>query len=169
MSEDKKSHQAKRCVGCDKLAKKPEQKFCTKCGEKYYDCGDLRLRNVRGVATKAADSVPIFISSAGELGTAQSALAYKENIADIFDTSFVYDFRPVSFNYIGQDKPQVGLIAEEVDPIYPDMTIWEPDYDANWNQLSTQHMLTLDYNRLPILLLSELKKLRARVAALEAI
>jgi len=42
-----------------------------------------------------------------------SSLRYKENIKDIPDTSWIYDVRPVAFNYIKEDRTCYGLIAEE--------------------------------------------------------
>jgi hypothetical protein len=75
--------------------------------------------------------------------------------------SYVVDqLRPVKFDYKDRvsRKKEIGLIAEEVEQIYPDMCI----YDAKGE------LLTVDYARLSILLLAEMQKLKLQVALLAA-
>lgn len=55
----------------------------------------------------------------------------------------------------------LGLIAEEVEKIYPEMCIYNDEEKTD--------LLTVDYNRLPILLLAELQKLKARISVLEGL
>jgi len=51
-----------------------------------------------------------------------SMLSSKENIEDIETTlDRVLKLRPVSYNYIGQDRDKEGLIAEEVELVFPNV------------------------------------------------
>ncbi len=112
---------------------------------------------IRGVITANADAIPVLIDSAGQLGTVSSSAKYKENIEDMGDSSVLHKMRPVEFNYIGQEKKSIGLVAEEIVEIYPEMAVYQDG-----------ELLTVDYARLPILLLAELKKLRAEFDALKS-
>ena len=76
------------------------------------------------------------------------------------ESSSILDLRPVTFVYNGDvaAKKQYGLIAEEVNEIFPDLVSKNKDGDIE----------TVMYHVLPSLLLNEIKKLVARIAALEA-
>jgi hypothetical protein len=96
------------------------------------------------------------------LDTNVSSQRFKSNIEFLGATysDFIYNLNPVSFNYIGQeDYPlkNIGLIAKEVEPIYSDMCIYD----------DTNELLTVDYSRLSILLLYQIKKLNDRISVLE--
>ncbi len=72
--------------------------------------------------------------------------------------------RPVSFRYKSQDdnaRPSIGLIAEEIEIVCPDMAVYQPGEDGE------RELLTVDYARLSILLLAEVKKHQARIDELE--
>jgi hypothetical protein len=115
---------------------------------------------IRGVTTTNNDAVAVLIDSAGQLGTVSSSARYKDNINDLGDSSeFIYDLRPVVFNYkkhSPEDK-SVGLIAEEVASINPRLVVYDEDSRPE----------TVKYQDLPVLLLNELQKLRAYVEQLE--
>ena len=120
------------------------------------------------------------INSAGQLGVqvTPSSRRYKEDIHDMGDASTgLLQLRPVTFHYKKADpdgrKPlQFGLIAEEVDAVYPELVVRGPDGQVE----------TVEYSKLPAMLLNELQKqyrhaqqqdetiqkLEARLAALEA-
>lgn len=53
-------------------------------------------------------------ASTHELLYLASSIRYKENVKDLSDSSWIYNLRPVSFNYIREGKPCYGFIAEEV-------------------------------------------------------
>jgi hypothetical protein len=123
--------------------------------------GGLFTAGVRGVTTGVADAIAVLVDSAGQLGTVSSSIRYKENVVDMGDVSSpVLDLRPVTFDFIGKPshKKQVGLIAEEVKEIMPSLVVHNQDGEVE----------SVKYHELPILLLNELKKLRARVEELEA-
>jgi hypothetical protein len=75
---------------------------------------------------------------------------------DTVESSLIDKLRPVTFNYIGQQKRSLGLIAEEVEEVYREMCI----YDG-------EELLTVDYSRLTIMLLKEVQELKRQLAALQ--
>lgn len=119
------------------------------------------ISGIAGITTVVADAVPVLISaSTGQLGTVTSSIRYKENIQDMADVSSgLLNLRPVTFDYI--DKPnhkrQVGLIAEEVYEVMPDLVV-----------KVNGEIETVKYQDLSVLLLNELQKAVKRIEALEA-
>ena len=61
------------------------------------------------------------------LGTGtQLRLSYDSDNYTNFTTGNDYmSLRPVSFNAIGDDQEKIGLIAEEVAPLYPELIFWD--------------------------------------------
>lgn len=111
------------------------------------------IGGVRGVTTDVADALPVLIDSAGQLGTTSSSIKYKQNVRDLSGSEVVYSMRPVAFNYKSSpDREQIGLIAEEVEKVYPDMCIY-----------TDSELYSVDYARLSILLLAEVKKLKSQI------
>ena len=78
----------------------------------------------------------------------------KENIIDLDDRYHVDDLRPVEFNFKEQDQKQIGLIAQEVEEIYPFF-------------VSGTDSKTLNYNNFIGILVKEIKDLKKRVTELE--
>jgi hypothetical protein len=112
---------------------------------------------VVGVTTTANDAIPVLVSSTGQLGTVSSSIKTKENIEDLEGSEVVYKLRPVSFNYkdhADKSKKNIGLIAEEVEEVYPDMVIKHPNPKTGELEIRT-----VDYPRLSILLLKEVQGL----------
>ena len=111
---------------------------------------------IRGVITAAADAIPVLVSSTGQLGTVSSSIKYKENVKDLHNSNIIHELRPREFNYkVHPDVKSIGLIAEEVEKVYPEMCIYQDD-----------ELLTVDYNRLNILLLAEVQRLKQKIDAL---
>ena len=88
---------------------------------------------------------------------------YKDNIKDLeLDTSLLSDLRPISFTskFKGDDKKKrfVGLIADEVEKIYPSAVEYnnkgEPD--------------AIDYRLIQMAMLKETQRHETRIKALEA-
>jgi hypothetical protein len=75
------------------------------------------IGNIRRVTTANEDAIPVFIDSAGQLGTVSSSRRYKTDIQTMDEASeTILALKPVTFHY-KSDKtitPQFGLIAEEV-------------------------------------------------------
>jgi trimeric autotransporter adhesin len=71
-------------------------------------------------------SSPVFINSNGQLGTVQSSARYKRDIHAIgAHNQGLFHLRPVSFRYTQDTTAQkhYGLIAEEVDKVYPELVV----------------------------------------------
>jgi len=119
------------------------------------------IHGIRGITTIANDAIAVLVSSTGQLGTVSSSIRYKENVVDMGDASSpVLSLRPVSFDFIGKPsyKKQIGLIAEEVKEIMPDLVVHNIDGEVE----------SVKYHELPILLLNELQKAIKRIEQLEA-
>ena len=118
------------------------------------------IQGIRGITTVNANAIAVLIDSAGQLGTVSSSIRHKENVKDISDMSdIISKLRPVEFNY-KQHKAtdiQYGLIAEEVEPIWPEMLVYDKEGQPE----------TLKYQYLPIILLKEIQKLTKRIEELE--
>ncbi len=135
------------------------------------------LTGVRAVTTGNSDAVPVVIDSMGQLGTINSSRRFKEDIQDMGDASNrLMTLRPVTFRYKqpygGGSKPiDYGLIAEEVETVYPDLVAHSADGQVE----------TVQYQKINAMLLNEVQKqhreleqqksdieaLKARLAALE--
>ena len=102
----------------------------------------------------------VYVDNAGQLGMIPSSRRYKHDLADMgADSAAIYSLRPVTFAYNSDasETKQYGLIAEEVDAVFPGIVVRNADGQPE----------TVQYHVLPALLLNELKKLAARVAVLE--
>ena len=76
-------------------------------------------------ATSNTTGTTIILAS-GVLRTVSSSLRYKENIKDLqFDKSKILSIRPVSFNYKESGSYNVGVIAEEVEQLIPELVIYD--------------------------------------------
>lgn len=89
-------------------------------------------------------------------------MRFKTKIEDLPDCSWIYKLRPVAFDWKGEKKAktngrQIGLIAEEVNAICPQLT---------WLDASGQPE-GVHYEWLGVPLLVELKKLHNRIGGLE--
>jgi hypothetical protein len=109
---------------------------------------------VRGVTTNNNDAIPVVIDSAGQLGTVSSSRRFKEDIEDMGDASSgLLSLRPVTFRYQkpfadGSKPIQYGLIAEEVEEVYPDLVAHSADGQIE----------SVKYQVLDSMLLNELQK-----------
>jgi len=135
------------------------------------------IAGVRGITTGAADAVSVVIDSAGQLGTINSSRRYKEDTQDMGDASNeLMKLRPVTYRYRqayadGTKPIDYGLIAEEVEAVYPDLVAHLADGEVETvqyqkinamllNEVQKQHR-TLEEQR------SEIELLKARLTALE--
>ena len=66
-------------------------------------------------------------STTGQIGYDSSSIRFKENVEDITveESSKVYDLRPVTFDKIDGAKDQMGLIAEEVNELFPNAVFYD--------------------------------------------
>ncbi len=112
--------------------------------------------------TTTASAANAFIDSGtGELVRSTSARRYKTDIKNLdFDSSVVHKLRPVSYKDKKTKKKYFGLIAEEVNKHLPQMV----DHNS-----VTGKCESVFYDRLSVLLLAEIKKLRKEVDALKKV
>lgn len=131
----------------------------------------------------------LYIDNTGKLGYISSSIEFKENVRDTAeqDTAWIFDLRPVMFDYKNpaQGLNQCGLIAEEAVAVQPDIVSYKreisygpPKTDENGNVdpsgdrpmiiTTTNQPETVNYTKLTVPMLAEMKKLRNRVAELES-
>lgn len=88
-----------------------------------------------------------------------SSLRYKTDVTPLeFDSSKIYQLNPKSFTLKDTGKRSFGFIAEEVDPVLPQLVSYDSEGRPD----------ALDYSRLSVLLVEELKKLKAENDALKS-
>jgi hypothetical protein len=98
------------------------------------------------------------IDSNGQLGTASSSRRFKTDVDDMGDfTRDLMRLRPVTFRYKerGSDRLELGLIAEEVAEVYPDLVVRGAD----------GRIETIQYQKLAPMLLNEFQKQQSQLAA----
>ena len=87
--------------------------------------------------------------------TETSALRYKENVQDLEDSSKVMQLRPVTFDWKKDQKHDIGLIAEEVAELYPELVETNGDITG------------VKYTKLTALLIKTVQEQNARIEKLE--
>ena len=117
---------------------------------------------MHGINTVAIPGgVSVLTNASGQLGTTPSSSRFKHDIADMdVDSANIYKLRPVTFAYNGDlsETKQYGLIAEEVDAVFPGIVV----------KNSNGQPETVQYHVLPVLLLNEVQKLQAGIEAEKA-
>jgi hypothetical protein len=107
-----------------------------------------------GITGVNVSGVPVVVNSSGQLGVATSSRRFKEDIQDMGDASSgLLRLRPVTFRYKepfsdGSKPVEYGLIAEEVDKVYPDLVEHSADGQIE----------TVKYQVLDSMLLNEVQK-----------
>jgi len=84
------------------------------------------IAGIRGVATGNADAIAVLIDSDGQLGTVSSSRRFKKEIKPMDTASeAILALKPVTFHYKSDktNRPEFGLIAEEVAEINPDLVV----------------------------------------------
>ncbi|MHC4620558.1 MAG: tail fiber domain-containing protein [Planctomycetota bacterium] len=115
----------------------------------------------------------LYIASTGEIGTLESSREVKTNIRPYGGDPRFFQLQPRIFDRIdGGRTDEVGLIAEEVDEIMPEIVSYKIIYtDPNVTGKEyeeTDIPQTVNYSKLITRILAELQKLKARVDELEA-
>lgn len=118
-----------------------------------------------GIGTTGAASYNLQV--AGSLYASGSSRRYKQNITDLeVDSEKIYNLRPVSYDYKPAYKSygkelgggrQLGLIAEEVYTVIPELTVKLDNKISN-----------IDYEKLSVLLLSEMQKQKEEIDSLKS-
>jgi len=137
------------------------------------DAGDentIRIGNADMAATfiagivgaTSAGGIPVYIDSAGKLGTITSSARFKRDIRSMEKASEpVLGLRPVTFHYKeGLDPnavPQYGLLAEEVEKVDSDLVVRDQEGKP----------YTVRYEAVNAMLLNEFLKEHRKVQELE--
>lgn len=131
------------------------------------------LMETAAADTTASAANAVITAVTGRLQRSTSSIKYKTNVINLaVDSSKIYKLRPVSYNdkrensddgkkingKIFHKKSYFGLIAEEVDPIIPEL--------VGHNTVNGEAEYVY-YDRLSVLLLAELKKSNQRITVLE--
>lgn len=106
---------------------------------------------IAGITSTGVSGDVVVIDNNGQLGITLSSERFKHDIQDMDSCSeLIYQLRPVTFTYIDDmyNTKQYGLIAEEVDEIFPAI-VAKDKYGIAY---------TVRYHLLPILLLNEVQK-----------
>lgn len=87
-----------------------------------------------------------------------SSIRYKTEVRDLdVDTSKIYDLRPVKYKCAKTGLETMGLIAEEVLPLIPELVVKGEDGQPE----------AIQYKQVGVLIVNELKKIKARLDAIE--
>jgi len=111
---------------------------------------------IQGIFGVTAGTLPLTADVSGQLGTILSSQRFKHDIEDMSDKSAnIHKLRPVTFAYNNDetDAQQYGLIAEEVDQVFPALVVYDEESKP----------YTVRYHLLPMLLLNEIQKLHTIV------
>ena len=113
-------------------------------------------------SSSAANSDLRYNTSNGEIYYQTSSERYKSNIADLeFDTSNLYNLRPVSFDDNENGERCFGLIAEETFEQIPEAVVTR-DIDGETVPDS------IPYSMLSVIIINEMKKLKVENDSLKA-
>ena len=109
----------------------------------------------------------------GTIVRESSSKRYKTDVENIsIDTSKIYELRPVSFRWKAHPEKQqkdVGLIAEEVYQTIPELAFMARINEKGmYDETKPEIPEAVHYKLLPVLMLSEMKKLRNRIETLES-
>jgi hypothetical protein len=104
-----------------------------------------------------------------------SDIKLKENVVDATPKlEKLNQVRVVNYNFIGSEQKQLGVIAQELEQIFPGMVEESPDRDAEGNDLGTTTKAVKYSVFVPMLIKAMqeqqamIEELKAKVAALEA-
>ncbi len=116
---------------------------------------------IAGIAGNHITGSAVYVTSGGQLGVLASSERYKTSIAPMGagNTEKLQRLRPVSFHLRSDPKGavQYGLIAEEVDKVYPELVIRD----------EAGKMQGVRYDELAPMLLNEIQKQAAEIRDLK--
>ncbi len=88
------------------------------------------------------------------------SIRYKKNIRNLeLDPSKVFQLKPVSFDWKETNKTDFGLIAEDVEKIYPQLISYNKDSQPE----------AMRYDVMSVLLLEQMRQLKSHNDALKAV
>ena len=145
--------------------------FATSSGGTYYYVGyDLDASTIK-YQVLFNGNVQNTNNSYGGISDAK----LKENVTDATPKlEKLNQVRVVNFNLIGDEQKQIGVIAQELEQIFPSMVEDNPDFDAEGNDLGTTTKSVKYSVFVPMLIKAmqeqqaTIEALTARIAALES-
>lgn len=120
--------------------------------------GTQTLTMIAGIFGTPVSGSAVYVTSTGQLGVQASSERFKTDVATMPELSGkLAQLRPVTFHYKTDPKSvqQYGLIAEEVDRVYPELVIRD----------GAGRIQGVHYEELAPMLLSELQQQRRIIAA----
>ena len=107
------------------------------------------------------DAASVEVDAYGKLGTSATSLRYMTNIGNMGTYSApIMSMRPVVFNYTETlDEVSFGLVAEEVEGIFPDIVVHDLE--------GLPH--TVQYQHLALLILNETIRQQTEIDIIEGI
>jgi hypothetical protein len=147
--------------------------------------GDIQTAGnfIQGSSTSGTGTVMVRTSS-GELRPQSSTIKVKDNVRSLsVNKNKLFSLRPVTYSLkpaLG-GQSEIGLIAEEVEQVMPELVIYGParswegntglvKKDAEGNEIidpSKQEPYSVYYDRLPVMLLEVIKEQDRRISDLE--
>jgi trimeric autotransporter adhesin len=116
---------------------------------------------VAGIENSRITGSAVYVTSTGALGVMGSSQRFKTDVATMPEASAkLSQLRPVTFRYKTDPKGvlQYGLIAEEVDKVYPELVLHD----------QAGKIEGVRYEELAPMLLKEVQKQQSRIAAQDA-
>jgi hypothetical protein len=118
------------------------------------------VAHIRNVTTQNNDAIPVVVDSAGQLGTLSCSARFKKDIKPMNTASdALLALKPVTFHYKSDktNRPEFGLIAEEVAKINPDLVVRDDE----------GKIYSVRYDAVNAMLLNEFLKEHRKVEQLE--
>jgi hypothetical protein len=107
-------------------------------------------------------SVVASLSATGVWTNASDA-RYKENIRPItYGLAEVMQLQPRAYNVIGSNKEEIGFVAQEVEPLLPELV------DSTHNSVTDEDRLTLSYGQMSAVLVKAIQELKAELDTVKA-
>ena len=128
--------------------------------DEAYDLGTSSLQfNIGYIkCPNVAGGTAVLVTTGGQLVKTSSSIRYKDNVETLdFDTSKLAKLRPVTFDYKSDKSSHVGLIAEEVNEVLPELI----------NSNDEGQPESIEFNGLTVMLLDEVQKLRGEIKKLK--
>jgi hypothetical protein len=101
--------------------------------------------------------------TASGVWTNASDARYKENIRPLsYGLDEVMRLQPRAYNVIGSEKQEIGFVAQEVEPLIPELV------ESTKNSVTEEDRLTLSYGQLSAVLVKAIQELKADLDATKA-
>lgn len=105
----------------------------------------------------AGSAIPVHVDATGQLFQSTSSIRYKKDVRDM-EYGDVLGLRPVRFKWKSSGEEDIGLIAEEVEEVLPDLVVHNAEGRPE----------AVKYDRIAVYLLQVVKKQQEQIDRLEA-